>query len=117
MIILNIILGVVFAIFSGYYDMSLYKKGIMIFKKDKWKRFLLRGIVCFLLCLLSPEKFSSFLVIGSSFWIVFDSYMGLGIGKSIYYTGTQSNLDLIGNSSKIYYYSKVGLLLVSIIIY
>ncbi len=124
------LLGILEAVAFWMYDASLYKKGIMIYQKDKPIRFILRALVaCILSFVLCYNEMSSNIyyyailfcstvfVIGSSFWLVFDSLMGCTIKKNIFYTGKESHLDEIGNSKKSYFIFKCLLYLISIIIY
>lgn len=125
-IILCVVLGILFAIVSGIYDLSLYKKGIMIYQDQKPARFRFRLTFSFIMTLFIPNiastlflsnKLSCLLIIGSVFWIIFDSYMGYGINKNFLYTGQESKLDEIGNSTKLYFIIKLIIFISSIFIY
>ncbi len=128
--LLPTLLGILEAIAFWLYDASLYKKGIMIHQKDKPIRFILRALIAcmlsFVLCFneMSSNIYyysllfcSTVFIIGSAFWLLFDSLMGWTIKKSIFYTGKESHLDEIGNSKKSYFIFKVALYVISVVMY
>jgi hypothetical protein len=106
-LIISIVLGLIMQIAFGRYDWGIYKRGALIYRHQKVTRFLIRFFVAIFFAYIAPGYFvKNLLSIGFTFWFFFDAYMGYKIKRNIMYTGTESLLDDLGDSSKLYFWGK-----------